>query len=412
MPAPGAGCRTIWDYAHGGSHLALSHAADLALGLLAAYLFTNFTSQETYARFGYVLSVLALASLAALPGVDTAVLYAAAKGNDAALAHGTRLRLKSSLLGTLAMLAWAAALASIGRSAEAAVVAWCSLLVPLIYPFSTVFSHLQGKKRFAEYALANVAIETAKTLAVAAAVLILGLDGIPVILAPFLVMAGGYLLLTAIYQAGIAGEVGPEFGSIGRTLTGSAVIATVAGQFDRLIVGTFFSPASMAAYNLGFTLTSPLRGFGSLAGRLLFPQVVRSDATAPLFRRKYGLGLLALAMGLVTLVVAFWMLFPRVQPLLFPGYEASVPITRWLIVATALGIFDTVAAQALWGLKDLRAVYLTQTAFPIQRIVLLALGAAWQGVPGILAAQVAHYALSALTIVGLWLGVSARRRNG
>lgn len=402
--------RNLPYYLKGGSSLVFNHTAGLLLGFFTTYVFTNYTSQQTYANFGYVLAVLSIASLAALPGVDTAVLYAAAKGYDGALPAGARLRLKTSLLGTAGMLLWAGFLYAVGRSSEAAVVAWCSPLVPLLYPFSSVFSYLQGKERFTEYTLANLAVEVAKTAAVAIVAIGLGLNGPPVILSLFLVMGLSHLLLTRAYSQGLGGDPGPEFASLGRTLTGVAVVGAVAGQLDRLIVGTFFSVSSMAAYNLGYTLTSPLRGFGVLAGRLLFPQIVRSDAAAPLFVRKYGLGLALLLVGLAGLVAAYWVLFPLVQPALFAGYEATIPMIRWLIVATALGIFDIVAAQALWGLKELRIVYITQTLFPIQRILLLALGGSLAGISGILISQVVHYSVSALVIIAFWIGKSRRRR--
>ena len=396
--------RDLEYYIRSGGSLSLGHAIGLGLGLLTTYVFTNFTSQRTYAHFGYVLAVLSVASLAALPGVDSAILHAVARGRAGALGPGTRLRLKASFLGTFGMLLWSALLGATGRRDEAAVVAWCSLLVPLIYPFTSVFSFLQGQGRFVEYTLANLAIEIAKTAAVALAALALGLDGTPVILAPFLAMGLGYFLLTRYYDAGAPTfEPGPEFRSLGRALTGAAALGTIAGQVDRFLVGTFFGPAAMAAYHLAFSLTYPLRGFGTLAGQLLFPRIVSSGSTAPGFRRKYGLGLSALATALIGLVAGYWLIFPVIQRHLFPGYEDAVPIARWLIVATSLAIFDTVAGQALWGLEDLRGVKWTQSFFPLQRMAFLAMGGYAAGVPGILAGQVAHYALSASILIGFWV---------
>jgi hypothetical protein len=78
-------------------------------------------------------------------------------------------------------------------------------------------------------------------------------------------------------------------------------------------------------------------------------------------------------------------------------------------VATALAAFDLVAIQVLWGLKDLRPLYLTQSVFPIQRVALLAAGGGWLGVPGILAGQVAHYGLCAVAILAIWSRAARRR---
>jgi O-antigen/teichoic acid export membrane protein len=403
--------RNLDYYLKGGGSLLLNHLVGLALGLLTTYLFTNYTSQQTYANFGYVLSILGIASLSALPGVDNAISHATAKGYDGALRYGTRLRVKWSLLGVVGMLIWAGILYGSGRTSEAAVVAACSFMVPLLYPFASVFSYLQGKEKFSQYALMNLAIETAKTIMLAVVLLVVGINGTGVIFLFFLAMGLSYLVINRYYVSRSGGEVGPDFGEVSRNLTGAAALAIIAGQSDRLIIGTFLGMGNMAAYNLGFTLTEPLRGFGTLAGRLLFPQIVQSDATAPLFLRKYGLGLLLLAGGLSGLILAYWIGFPLVQPLLFPGYSHAVMMTRWLVVAAAISIFDIVVVQVLWGLKNLRAIYLTQMVFPIQRIALLALGGYWRGIEGILVAQVVHYMLCGFLIIGLWIRASFRQRS-
>jgi O-antigen/teichoic acid export membrane protein len=403
--------RDVEYYARGGRALLGLHAAELITGFVTAYILTNFTSPETYATFGYVIAVLAVASVATLPGVDAAVLQGAARGYPGVLEHGTRLRFRASFVGLAGMLLWAGGLYWAGRTREALAVAGAGVLVPFLYPFATVFPFLQGKKRFAEYAWAHVAIEVAKSASVAIVVLLLSWSSTAVVLTPFVIMSLGYSAVNRRYRAATGAGPGREFDRASCLLTGTAALGVVAGQVDRLVVGTFFAPAAMAAYNLGVTLTYPLRGLGSLGSKLLLPRILELDATAPGFRRRYGLCLAATAIVLVAIAATYWIAFPVIQPLLFPGYSESAPIVRWLALAMALGAFDLVAVQALWGLRDLRAYYLTQSLFPIQRIVLLAIGAWLAGVRGILAAQVAHYVLSGVAILLLWVKAAPRRAS-
>jgi O-antigen/teichoic acid export membrane protein len=400
-------------YVRGGGSLAVTHVAGLFLGLITTYLFTNFTPESTCAHFGYALSVLAIASIAALPGVDTAIAHAAATGHDAALRIGTRQRFRSSFFGLAGVLLWAAALVALGRRDQALVIAVVAFLAPLLFPFSSVFSFLQGKGRFVEYTWLNLLVEMAKTAALAIAVLLAGARGIGAILAVLGTTALGYLAINQHYSRRLVAsrELGDEFGVISRRLSGAAALGIGAAQVDKLIVGTLFGPATMAAYTLAFVLTDPLRGFGTLAAKLLFPQIVRSDALAPLFVRKYMFGLLLLGCALLAITTAYWLGFPLVQPVLFPAYEGAIPIIRWLIVGTTLSIFDIVAGQVLWGMKDLRFLYFTQFIFPIQRVVLLAGGAFLAGVTGILFAQVVHYLLAAVTIHAFWLWAYRSRRR-
>lgn len=398
-------------YLKGGSSLFLNEITGMALGLLTTYLFTNYTSKETYGNFGYLLSVLGVASLTALPGVNTAIMYSTAKGYSGALRYGTWLRLRTVWLGVVGMLVVAVGLALANRTSTASYVAIGAVLLPLIHGFTGFSAFLQGQARFGEYAVVNLLIEVGKVVTMLLAVFILHLDGVPLVGTFFLAIA---FLTTATclpYIALSRGERGPQFDTMGRTLTGAAVLATLAQQADRLIVGTFLGMGSMAAYNLGFTLTDPLRNFGKLVARLLFPKIVHMDALAPLFLKKYALALALLAATLGLLVIVYWVGFPIIQPIFFKEYSETVNIVRWLIVATALAILDIVAIQTLWGLHDLRPLYATQFIFPMLRIAMLGIGAWLFGVKGILGSQLIYHSLVAMTIAGILVSALARQQR-
>jgi O-antigen/teichoic acid export membrane protein len=398
-------------YLKGGGALVVDQAANLGLGLLTTLLFTNFASKEAYGNLGYVISAAGVAALAALPGVNTAIQYAAGRGFPGALAHGTRLRLKTVWLGVAGMLALAGALGLAGRASTAWCVALGALTLPLTYGCAGFAGFLQGQARFGEYALVDILIEAGKVGALALALFALRLDGVALVTA-FLLATGlltGAACLRYLRQS--AGPPGAEFGRMSRAITGAAALATAAQQADRLIVGTFLGPGALAGYQLGFTLTDPLRNFGKLIAQLLFPKIVRMDASAPRFLKKFALALAALVGLLALLVVGYWIAFPFVQPLLFPQYAEALPVVRWLVVVAALSIFTTVLAQALWGLADLRPLYATQIGLPLARIACVAVGGWRLGILGILAGQVAYYGLAILAIVTLLAAAAARRRR-
>lgn len=76
-------------YFRGGSILLINQILDLLLGFISLYVFTNSTDKATYGIYGYLLSVLSVAALATSPGVETAIQYDAARGNNGGLAYGT-----------------------------------------------------------------------------------------------------------------------------------------------------------------------------------------------------------------------------------------------------------------------------------------------------------------------------------
>jgi O-antigen/teichoic acid export membrane protein len=398
-------------YLKGAGSLLVSQGAGIVLGLLGTYLLTNFAAPETYADYGYVWSALGIAGLATLPGVDMAIQYAAARGYKGALRHGTALRLKTSVFGVAGMLLLAVGLLVSGRVTTARVVAIGAVLLPLTHGFNGFAAHLQGQGRFVEYATASLLVDTGRLVLTAIAVVVLRLDGVPLI-GVLLLAAGGLttaVCLTHLRQS--HGEPGPEFHTVSRSLSISAVLGTLAYYADRLIIGTFFGPEQMAGYVLGITLTEPLRNVGNLLAKLLFPKVVQTGLHAPLFLRRLGLMLGVLACGLGAVVALYWFGFPLLQPVVFTQYANAVPMVRWLIVAAALGAFDLVAIQMLWGLRDLRPIYVTQIAFPLVRIVTLGLGAWSVGIVGILRGQVIYYSVVAIFACAMLLVLALRARQ-
>jgi O-antigen/teichoic acid export membrane protein len=398
-------------YLKGAGSLLISQGASIVLGLLSTYLLTNYAARETYASYGYVWSVLGIAGLAALPGVDSAIQYAAARGYKGALRYGTFLRLKTSVLGVAGMLLLAVGLRVSGRVTTAQAAAIGAVFLPLTHGFNGYAAHLQGQGRFTEYATVSLLVDIGRLVLTAIAVIILRLDGVALI-GVLLFATGGLTAATCLrYLRQSYGEPGPEFHTVSRSLSISAVLGALSYYADRLIIGTFFGPEQMAGYVLGITLTEPLRNVGSVLAKLVFPKVVRTGLHTVLFLRRLYVVLGLLACGLAAVVVVFWLGFPLLQPTVFPQYVNAVLIVRWLIVAAALGAYDLVAIQVLWGLPDLRPIYATQIAFPLVRIAALSLGAWRLGFMGILWGQVAYYSLATAFLCAVLLVLALRARG-
>ena len=65
---------------------------------------TYLLTKEVYGQYQFVLSVLSLASVAALPGMRPAIVRAVAKGFDSTYKAALKLIFKRSLLGSVGIL--------------------------------------------------------------------------------------------------------------------------------------------------------------------------------------------------------------------------------------------------------------------------------------------------------------------
>lgn len=383
-------------YVRGGGLLLLSQALDLTIGLLTLYVFTNWADRTTFGVYSYLLAVFAVASLATLPGVDTAIQHSAARGQRGALAHGTRTRLRASWVGSVGMALWAAFLWLRGESWVAIPVLAGAVLLPFVYGMTGYRSFLVGQGRFAKYLLVTLVSEMGKLLALAVALRLLSSSS--AVIAFFAAISCLNAALTLWIARGVRREpVDAIFSDISNRLTLAAVVGSLAGHIDRLIAGTFYGMSSMADYGFSVSITDPLRNLGGVANRLLFPKMVRTNKASPVFRRKLATGLALAAGGLSLVVLAYNALAPVLVARFFPLYVTAIPMVRLLAVATCLTVWSIIASQALWAF-GVRTVFFMQIALPLLNIAVVGSGAALGGFNGILWGRLAYRVLSSVII--------------
>jgi O-antigen/teichoic acid export membrane protein len=386
----------------GGALLSLSHAVDLALGLVTLIVFTSRVAPETYGIYGAVLAALSVALLSSLPGMERAIQHDAVQGRYGGLAWATRRRIQRSLWGVLGLWGWAAFLAWRGQHQVAQGIALSTLVFPFLYSTSGFKSYLLGRERFGAFLVSNSLVEVGKLVFILAGAAwlpplatVIGYFGVNALLNTLIT---GYYIRRAPNQ-----EVGVQLEQVGNWLTAASGIETVTAYADRLLLSAFFPLQTLAVYSLSLSLTEPIRGFGSAAANLVFPKMVGLN-----LRRRSSWRKVVVGLGLVALLcLAGWGALSAALPwairLLFPKYSEALPMLPYMIVATALSAWGVVALQFLWSFEDLKAVYATQLGLPVLRLALLVGLVSWLRLDGLLWTRVAHAAAVNVVIVAILL---------
>jgi O-antigen/teichoic acid export membrane protein len=323
-------------YVRGGGLLFLDYAATTAFGLLTTYCFTSFTSKDLYGSYSYVQSILGLAMLFALPGVENAVLRSTSRGFDGALVKGVALRLRFSVLGTLAL--WGAAVVfHVTGKREFAVACLASGVVfPGLYSFTDFRPYLRGRqwfRRYLAYGVGSTVIGAATTIGAVLA----RLDFTGILLANLV----GRVVGTAVFTARLVPmlrnrDVDPEFVPFARNLSALAVLGTIVYHVDKLLIGTFLDMGTLAVYKLAWTLTEPIRTLGVFLSYLTFPRLVKA-AGRPVYERFRRRVPIALAL-LVPVGVGSALVLPVVIRVLFPAYADATALLNWMIAGSCLAI--------------------------------------------------------------------------
>lgn len=317
-------------YLSGGSLLLVDQFMAALTGLATTWCFATYSPKKYYGAYSYILTIVGMLSLMALPGVSQAIQRSAARGCDGDLRIGVRRRLWAGAASGGVMLLVAMVLYLTGNAFTAKGVVFAAVLFPFAYAMDDYRSVLFGKQRFGAYLVAHTGIQTIVAAATIFAILT-GLSFPLIILANLASRAvGNWLALRYVRHAMIQNERSDEdFHRFGWNLSLVGVIGGVSYYLDQLIIGTAFGLTALAAYGLAFRLTDPLRTLGVFLNKMVFPRAVKVSGAAVARRflmRSIPLTLLLAAGGILATIamgpVIIWV---------FPAYPEAVLLARWMI---------------------------------------------------------------------------------
>lgn len=349
----------------------------------------NLVSKEALGEYRFVLAVLTILAITALPGLDTAVVQSTARGFTGQLPRLIREKAKWGVLGLLAGLLLAGYYFWVGNDIRATALAASALLVPLYGTYFIYFFYLQGKREF----LWSSTFQIISRLFFA----------IFVVLAAFFLRDPVSLVVTYMAVTILTQYVGyqytlkkyahepenfdPEVVPYGKKLTVLGAFNIIAVNIDKILVGIFLGAVPVAIYTIATLLPLESIRAGRIIGQVTLPSFSSEGfrvKTSWLFER---LALLEFALfvcwGVYTLIA------PHFFSVFFPTYAEAVPysIVAMLIVLTAPAY---VLRSLFVAQKYTYGINLTLIAVPVLKTIILAValvlfglwGAVWALVAG------------------------------
>jgi len=137
----------------GGSWLLLGQGLTFLASLLLVWMFANLLPKEVYGEYRFVLSVVAILSLAALPGMSIALARSVSSGKTGTVFSMIRKKLQWGSLGILSALAVAGYYFVNDNTELVLLFLIVALFVPLYETFADYQYYLQGKRDFKRQSL-------------------------------------------------------------------------------------------------------------------------------------------------------------------------------------------------------------------------------------------------------------------
>lgn len=296
------------------------------VGLAAAFIIVRLVSQQTFGEYQLALSIIGVLSLVSFSGLGIAVLNAVARGNDKSYLEAAGFSLKTSLIGSLAMILIAAYFYYNDKNALALAFLISAPLFPFLYSYRWE-SFLIGKKDFSSYSL---------------------FTGAQKLFGAFSVLLGAYFTGSAVlmfFLYGLSGAISNLFfhkrvkkmiGAekneediirYGTFMTAVNIIPVVSNYIDKLLIAYLIGIQGLAVYAVALMIPGAIKDLIKSVMNVAIPKIAEREKEYS--RVKIGsLYWLALLAGAVFSAGVIF-LIPPVMNIVFPdSYNGAVMLSQ------------------------------------------------------------------------------------
>ena len=365
-------------------YLLSANISSVIFGLLLSISLTRFLSKEVYGLYSYIMSILGILTIFTLPGMNTAIVQAVAKGYDGVFIKGTKERLKWSTISS-SILFIMGIYYYVNKSQ---IIAKCLLFSSFIFPFyqatDTFQALLVGKKKFDMLAKYQSIIQVIPTIVII--IIIYYLRDLLIVIATYLVLISILKIIFFFKSKKLIKNINIDLTSFsfGRHLTFLGIISIVSHYIDRLIIGTFFSLKELATYTIALIFSEQIMIIGSITNTLIFPKLSEmNEHEAYLKLRKF----LPYYLILFTIICCILILLCPYLIILFYShkYSDSIVYAQVLLISTIAAQPALILTRALFpSQKKVRELYKVRISRHICELSALAIFSAFLGVWGII----------------------------
>ena len=361
--------------AKGGFWIGLNQVLTVSFGFFLALAFANFIPKEVFGSYKYILSFMGIFSIFTLPGMNTAIARATAKGQEGVIHKGTINRIKMSLLGCLVAICVSFYYYQKNNNELAIALAIIALTLPLFKTFTTYVPYLNGKRRFDLNTKYDFIIQTISFLFLST-VLFLSNSLTLILLAYFVPIISSriviYYIISRKIQKKVDKKIERETLVYGSHLTFISVLNIISENIDKILLWKFLGPIQLAVYSFALSLPREIKSALGKIGEIAFPKFAAQSSEQisknfPGFKRK----LLLYTLIIFLISIIYILSAPFIFKIILPQYEESVKYSQ-LIALSLFTAIQPLLVKLLEAQRKIKEQYIVQVSKPILLISLFA----------------------------------------
>ncbi len=321
--------------AKGGFWLGLGQVISNISAFALSIAFANLLPREIYGTYKYILSLFGILTIFSLPGVNTAVVQAIARGYEGSFYQAFKIKLKWGALGSITALGMAIYYWLNSNTDLPIPLLLVAIFLPLMQA-SQIYSSLFAGRKLFSWQTKFSTINRLVSLISMISVMFLTNNLIWIIVVYLLnnTLTNAFLYFLAKTKFKPNKKNDPQIISYGKHLSVINVISTIASYLDRLLIFHYLGPVELAIYSFAASPINQIKALFKSISTLAMPKLAQrsfKEIDAVLFKRLFKLFLLGGAIALFYIIVA-----PYFYKIFFPKYLDSIFFSQLLAITIAL----------------------------------------------------------------------------
>lgn len=387
----------------GGFWLMLSMVIVTIGGIFLSALFARQLTSDVFGQYSFLMSILGLVSLTALPGMSQAVIQAAAEKKDGVYKRAIGKVVVWSTIGTLALICGSIYFYLANNQNLSLAFLVSAIAFPLSAGFNLYNPFLAGKKRFRKVAIYTTIAQFASISATA-----LALWQFPSLVLVALFSSWSTALVNVILTIISFGEVGNDnhddsIMNLGLHLSLSQIFTIGADYLDRFMVPLLLGFTNNAIYAFAILIPMQIHGFLKTFTSLGQPKVVEISSK----NIKGGLVMKSLQLELVigAVVIAYILAAPLIFKILYPSYQGPAIGLSQIFSLSLLYYPGNLLSLLFLRERRAKAIHQTNIIYGLTTVVALVILVPAFGLLGAVFAKVISRFVQLATQVYLFAGV-------
>ncbi len=264
----------------GGFWLSVGQFFSLLKGFILSIVFANFLSKEVFGEYSFIMAVLDIAGIFALPGMGVAVIQAVARGYEGTYFKALKEIFKWSWLGSLFLLCFSIYEYLFGRFDLCLIFLILSSLFPF-YSISRFYPNFfNGKKKFDVLVKLSSFFNIISTILIVIVVLFTkSAFWIVVVTVTIQILIQGYFSLVYVKKFVENDYVDESSIRFGKSISSSMAFSNIANNFDSLIITYFLGFSDLAIFKIVTLLPNQIKIFANALSPMLLPKMASQNTS-------------------------------------------------------------------------------------------------------------------------------------